>query len=42
VTLGNRGTFYRIQAWPIADAAEAEQRCSALKHRGELCMVVKP
>ena len=42
VDLGERGTFYRIQAGPIADAAQAEHRCNELKRRGVGCLLVKP
>jgi cell division protein FtsN len=40
--LGERGTFYRIQVGPIADAAQAERRCNELKRRGIGCLLVKP
>jgi cell division septation protein DedD len=42
VDLGERGTFYRIQVGPIADAAQAERRCNELKRRGIGCILVKP
>jgi cell division septation protein DedD len=42
VDLGERGTFYRIQAGPIADAGQAERRCNELKRRGVGCLLVKP
>ena len=42
VDLGERGTFYRIQVGPIADAAQAEHRCNELKRRGVGCLLVKP
>ena len=42
VDLGERGTFYRIQVGPIADAAQAERRCNELKRRGIGCLLVKP
>ena len=42
VDLGERGTFYRIQVGPIADAAQAERRCNELKRRGVGCILVKP
>jgi type II secretory pathway predicted ATPase ExeA len=42
VTLNDRGTFYRLQAGPIANGAEAERLCGELKRRGEQCIVVKP
>jgi cell division septation protein DedD len=41
VDLGERGTFYRIQVGPIADAAQAERRCNELKRRGVGCLLVK-
>ncbi len=40
--LGERGTFYRIQAGPIADSASAEWICGELKHRNVGCILVKP
>jgi hypothetical protein len=40
--LGDKGIFYRIQAGPIADAAEAAQDCAALKNRNVGCILVKP
>ena len=42
VDLGDKGIFYRIQAGPIADAAEAAQSCAALKSRNVGCILVKP
>ncbi len=42
VDLGDKGTFYRIQAGPIADQAQAEQACAALKSRNVGCILVKP
>ena len=42
VDLRERGTFYRIQVGPIADAAQAERRCNELKRRGIGCLLVKP
>ena len=41
VELGERGTFYRIQAGPIADAAKAERLCGELKQRRVGCILVK-
>jgi cell division septation protein DedD len=38
----DRGTFYRIQAGPIAEAAKAERLCSELKRRNVGCILVKP
>lgn len=42
VDLGAKGIFYRIQAGPIADAAQAERDCSELKQHGVGCILVKP
>jgi len=42
VELGAKGTYYRIQAGPIADAAQAAQDCAALKSRKIGCILVKP
>lgn len=42
VDLGAKGIFYRIQAGPVADGAEAERSCNALKARHVGCLVVKP
>ena len=42
VDLGDKGIFYRIQAGPIADAAQAAQSCAALKSRNVGCILVKP
>lgn len=42
VDLGERGIYYRIQAGPIADAAEAAQSCATLKSRNVGCILVKP
>jgi cell division septation protein DedD len=39
--LGERGTFFRIQAGPIADAGKAERLCSELKRRNVGCLLVK-
>jgi cell division septation protein DedD len=38
--LGDKGTFYRIQAGPIADKAQADKLCSQLKPLGIGCIVV--
>lgn len=40
--LGERGTFYRIQAGPIADSESAERICGELRHRNIGCILVKP
>jgi len=42
VDLGAKGTYYRIQAGPIADEAKAAQDCAALKSRKIGCILVKP
>jgi cell division septation protein DedD len=42
VDLGDKGIFYRIQAGPIADGAEAAQSCATLKSRNVGCVLVKP
>ena len=42
VDLGSRGVFYRIQAGPIAAAADANRACNQLKQRGVSCLLVKP
>jgi cell division septation protein DedD len=41
VDLGAKGTYYRIQAGPIADEAKAAQGCAALKSRKIACILVK-
>ena len=38
--LGDKGTFYRIQAGPIPDKAQADKLCSHLKPLGIGCIVV--
>lgn len=40
--LGERGTYYRIQAGPIADKAAADQLCDKLKQRKLGCIIVRP
>ena len=42
VDLGAKGTYYRIQAGPIADEGRAAQDCAALKSRNVGCILVKP
>lgn len=42
VALGAKGTYYRIQAGPVADEAKATQACAALKSRSVGCILVKP
>ena len=38
--LGDKGTFYRVQAGPIADKAQADKLCAQLKPLGIGCIVV--
>ncbi|GGF13671.1 hypothetical protein GCM10011611_19250 [Aliidongia dinghuensis] len=38
--LGDKGTFYRIQAGPLADRAQADKLCGQLKPLGIGCIVV--
>jgi hypothetical protein len=40
--LGDRGIFYRIQAGPVADAAQADRMCDALKRHNVGCLLVRP
>jgi hypothetical protein len=40
--LGDKGVYYRIQAGPVSDAAEAAQSCATLKSRNVGCILVKP
>jgi hypothetical protein len=42
VDLGAKGTYYRIQAGPVADEGRAAQDCAALKSRNVGCILVKP
>lgn len=43
VTLKNKkGTYYRVQAGPLADAAAAGKLCATLKARKQGCLVVRP
>lgn len=42
VTLGERGTFYRVQAGPLAGKKQADALCAALKIREQGCLVVRP
>jgi hypothetical protein len=42
VDLGAKGVYYRIQAGPIVDAAQAAQSCATLKSRNVGCILVKP
>lgn len=41
VDLGEKGTFYRIQAGPIADASEATRLCDGLKAKKQACLLVR-
>jgi cell division septation protein DedD len=38
----DRGTFYRIQAGPLADLATANNLCGSLKARKQDCLIVAP
>jgi sporulation related protein len=40
--LGDRGTFYRLRAGPLADEAKARALCSALAGRNVSCIVIRP
>jgi len=39
--LGDKGTYYRIQAGPVADAATAQRLCGELKQRHLGCLIVR-
>ncbi len=41
IDLGERGIFYRVQAGYFPDRASALELCTALKARGQDCLVVK-
>ena len=41
VTLGSRGTFYRLVAGPFANARAAAAACISLSARGDFCEVVE-
>ncbi len=41
IDLGARGIFYRVQAGYFPDRASALELCTALKARGQDCLVVK-
>ncbi len=41
IDLGERGIFYRVQAGHFPDRASALELCTALKARGQDCLVVK-
>ena len=38
----DRGTFYRVQAGPLADRFAASSLCGQLKNRKQDCLVVAP
>jgi hypothetical protein len=40
--LGDRGTFYRIQAGPLADERAAKDLCHKLAEKKVGCLVVRP
>jgi cell division septation protein DedD len=42
IDLGDKGTYYRIQAGPITDSTQAMQACAMLKSRNVGCILVKP
>lgn len=42
INLKGKGTFYRLQAGPLADRPTASKLCSKLKKRKIGCLVVKP
>jgi hypothetical protein len=42
VDLGDKGIWYRIFAGPLNDAGSAGELCSALKAKGQGCVVAKP
>ncbi len=37
-----KGTFYRVQAGPLADRSTATQLCNSLKSRNQDCLIVAP
>ena len=41
VDLGDKGTYYRIQAGPLTDAAAAERLCAELKKRNHGCLLAR-
>ncbi len=41
IDLGDRGIFYRVQAGYFSDRANAIELCTALKARGQDCLVIK-
>jgi cell division septation protein DedD len=42
IDLAGKGTFYRLQAGPLADASQAQALCSRVKQRKIGCLVVRP
>jgi hypothetical protein len=40
--LGERGVFFRLKAGPLADRAQADAVCAAMKAQDDACLVVKP
>jgi len=38
----SQGTFYRVQAGPLADPATAAELCGSLKARNQDCLIVEP
>jgi hypothetical protein len=41
-TMGDLGTFYRLQIGPFQDKAESTKLCNALKRSGVDCFLVAP
>jgi len=39
--LGDKGTYYRVEAGPFADAAAAERLCGELKRRKLGCILAR-
>jgi cell division septation protein DedD len=42
IDIAGKGTFYRVQAGPLANAEEATSLCSRVKQRKIGCLVVRP
>lgn len=40
--LGDKGTFYRLRAGPLASEAKARSLCSQLSGRGTACIIIRP
>lgn len=40
--LGRKGIYYRVQAGPLKDLAEAKRVCDALKKKKVACLVIRP